>query len=332
MDTPLPEEKFRDAATALTSDGDEVARLKAQLAQIEANMREVTAVNVLLVAAVENIQNKLNAEVAQKADLIMKNAQLETTANRANEAAMTDHVTGIRNRRGFLEAFANLVRKSKRRDFTGVSSRIVVAFCDLDKFKNINDTHGHQTGDVVLSDVAASLETASRTEDCVARWGGDEFVVLLDTLDSTLESVKHMAERQLERFQNNEWRGADEKALPPGTVGISMGVVIWDDVRDIDPPPVYSVWEKAEIKKRNMGKPLTKKDAKALQDQYAKELKASFKKIYDIADNALMEGAKKEGRGRAVCVNKRGQRLFSVAPEPTVATVRARPVSAPTHT
>jgi diguanylate cyclase (GGDEF)-like protein len=59
-----------------------------------------------------------------------------------------------------------------------------VLFCDLDHFKRINDSFGHAVGDVVLAEVAARLEQACRAEDTVARIGGDEFVILVEGIDT----------------------------------------------------------------------------------------------------------------------------------------------------
>ncbi|ABS01826.1 diguanylate cyclase [Kineococcus radiotolerans SRS30216 = ATCC BAA-149] len=88
--------------------------------------------------------------------------------------AHVDPLTGLENRRRFSERLGDAVRASL---VTG--SPVVVAFVDLDGFKAVNDTSGHAAGDELLRQVAGRLRGAVREADCAARWGGDEFAVLV---------------------------------------------------------------------------------------------------------------------------------------------------------
>ncbi|MBB4014332.1 diguanylate cyclase [Niveibacterium umoris] len=94
----------------------------------------------------------------------------------ARELAVTDSLTGVLNRLGFNRRLADLVSEHARDRRHGFS----LAMIDLDWFKQVNDTHGHDAGDHVLRVVAKRLEGLVRRTDTVARLGGDEFVVLLD--------------------------------------------------------------------------------------------------------------------------------------------------------
>ncbi len=117
--------------------------------------------------------------------------------------ARTDPLTGVHNRR-FLEEFLNREIARRRRSHHPLS----VLLLDLDGFKAYNDEHGHLAGDRVLAAVASSLRNAVRTTDVVARYGGDEFVVVLPNTPG--EAARRVA-RELRR------------AVPP-PVSVSVGI------------------------------------------------------------------------------------------------------------
>lgn len=95
-----------------------------------------------------------------------------------------------------------------------------MAFCDLDAFKPINDTHGHHVGDQVLVQVADRLRTALRVGDDLARLGGDEFTVLLRNV-SDEASANHLAERMLASMATPLY--IDDLAI---TIGLSIGIAL----------------------------------------------------------------------------------------------------------
>lgn len=104
--------------------------------------------------------------------LMVKNITepIETLANEAH----LDALTGLPNRKYLKEILEHVLSKAKIEN-----SMIAVMFLDLDGFKSINDTHGHETGDLLLKEVALRLNDCVRQSDTVARLGGDEFIVLL---------------------------------------------------------------------------------------------------------------------------------------------------------
>lgn len=92
--------------------------------------------------------------------------------------AFYDALTGLPNRRLFLDRLQQALHKTQRAGQCGA-----LMFIDLDRFKELNDTHGHAQGDALLIQVGVRLQEAVRRQDSVARLGGDEFVVLLENLD-----------------------------------------------------------------------------------------------------------------------------------------------------
>lgn len=94
-------------------------------------------------------------------------------ATELNWAARRDPLTGLRNRAGFTEAFNHELSRSDR-----TQSPLAIAILDLDHFREINDLHGHAAGDHALQAFSKTLSRTVRRADLVARWGGDEYVVL----------------------------------------------------------------------------------------------------------------------------------------------------------
>jgi diguanylate cyclase (GGDEF)-like protein len=109
---------------------------------------------------------------------IVRDATAEVGAEeRLQEAARTDPLTGIFNRRHFSDVFEAELERSRREHLTPG-----LLLVDVDHFKAFNDTYGHHVGDAVLIEVSARLRNAVRVYDCVARWGGEEFIVLAPAL------------------------------------------------------------------------------------------------------------------------------------------------------
>jgi len=134
---------------------------------------------------------------------------------------LTDPLTGVRNRR-FLdqrlsETIAGALHTNKPLSFL---------FVDIDYFKNINDTHGHQTGDKVLKKVADLIYSELRGVDILARYGGEEFALLLQDLN--LQGAKQIAERIRATIENTEII-SDNKVIP---VTVSIGVSELSQVKE----------------------------------------------------------------------------------------------------
>jgi diguanylate cyclase (GGDEF)-like protein len=143
---------------------------------------------------------------------------------RAQELAQRDPLTGLHNRRGFLElalpVFATAARSARP-----VSAVVI----DIDHFKRINDRHGHAGGDLTLVDVAERIRTACRTGDIVARWGGEEFVMLLPETDGAQACA--LAERLRASFAEAPVPLDKGQAVP---ITASFGVAVREGSMSLD--------------------------------------------------------------------------------------------------
>jgi diguanylate cyclase (GGDEF)-like protein len=104
-------------------------------------------------------------------------ADLKASYRALEEEATHDPLTGLANRRLFYDRLQHALRQAKRH-----GKKVGVLFVDMNRFKEVNDLHGHHVGDAVLTEVAARLVGSVRESDTIARVGGDEFVVLLEEL------------------------------------------------------------------------------------------------------------------------------------------------------
>ncbi len=129
--------------------------------------------------------------------------------------AFHDPVTNLPNRALFVERVRHAISRARRE-----SSELGVIFLDIDDFKTINDSLGHGAGDTALIDVAKRLSNSIRSSDTAARFGGDEFVVLLEDLDGT-ETAVEVAERVLEDLRQ-PLMVAGKELVVRGSIGISI--------------------------------------------------------------------------------------------------------------
>ena len=123
----------------------------------------------------ERIDRAIEAARASKRDRRASNRRMVNLQRQAD----TDPLTGLGNRRYLEKVLSPELRRSDRRKDTGI---IVI---DLDHFKRVNDTHGHSAGDAVLREVAEVIRSHASPSDTVARWGGEEFVVLRQSASLT---------------------------------------------------------------------------------------------------------------------------------------------------
>jgi diguanylate cyclase (GGDEF)-like protein len=137
----------------------------------------------------------LKRQVALRtAELETLAAELQLSQQKLEQLAYSDTLTGLPNRRMFNDCFRRLLALKQRQQ--GLFALLVI---DMDAFKQINDTHGHDAGDAVLMEVARRLERMVRASDCLARVGGDEFFMLIAEPNEAA-AVEYVCCRMIESF------------------------------------------------------------------------------------------------------------------------------------
>ena len=165
---------------------------------------------------------ELEASVDVLASSIADRAGLQA---RLQHQATHDPLTGIQNRAGAQASLRGAVARAQRQRTT-----VAVAFLDLDGFKEVNDRHGHATGDRVLIEVAARLADQARAGDTVARMGGDEFIVIAEQMESADDALA--MGRRIRAAVGRPMRLGDERTVE---IGVSIGIALSDDPSE--PPP-----------------------------------------------------------------------------------------------
>jgi diguanylate cyclase (GGDEF)-like protein len=133
-------------------------------------------------------------------------------------------LTGLANRNYFVDKFKRLKEEA---DFSG--DNIGVLFIDIDKFKLINDSYGHDTGDEVLKNIASRMENSLKEKDLKARMGGDEFVIALADLSSKDKVIK-VAKRLIKEIKKPLIVNGEEI-----NISISAGVSFYpDDSKELE--------------------------------------------------------------------------------------------------
>jgi len=146
----------------------------------------------------------------------MRNEEL--SAKLAFEATH-DALTGLPNRRYMRDHLSHAVDLAVRHRL-----RLALSIIDLDGFKAVNDTYGHEAGDRVLNEVARRFKRSSRTSDFIVRMGGDEFAVISENVDQA-DSLQHLAQRLIDGLAD----GIEIQERQSVSVGCSIGIAIYPD-------------------------------------------------------------------------------------------------------
>jgi diguanylate cyclase (GGDEF)-like protein len=157
--------------------------------------------------------------------VVMRDIKLQKRRERRlAHRAMTDSLTGLPNRAGLFDAFGRELKRASR-----YARRLAVAMVDLDGFKAYNDAYGHLVGDALLKAVAGLLPLGLRATDLVARYGGDEFLLLFPETDAAEAMI--MAKRLCQMVAEFPFAKSDALpgVAPPIPVTISAGLAVFPD-------------------------------------------------------------------------------------------------------
>jgi diguanylate cyclase (GGDEF)-like protein len=163
-------------------------------------------------------------EMAAGFNALLEKLQKQEAVLREHEARLAhmathDPLTGLPNRALLEDRLGQALARAAR-----TKSRVALLFCDLDGFKEVNDTHGHKVGDEVLREVANRLTDGRRRADTVARLGGDEFIILLPDLEDGRSAGRLVAELCLEALRKPiDVHGLSLK------LGMSIGIALYPD-------------------------------------------------------------------------------------------------------
>jgi diguanylate cyclase (GGDEF)-like protein len=178
--------------------------------------------------------------------MVRLNAELEERVTyrtkQLRELASRDPLTGLYNRRHFSEVFGRCFAEATR-----YGTDLSVLMIDLDDFKQANDAFGHQTGDELLQLAAGTIVGQLRTADVAARYGGDEFILLLPQTDADRAHV--LGERIITRFTSEL-----SERLPDATVRMSMGIASLHSLKVTDAEALMRAADNALYDAKTAGK------------------------------------------------------------------------------
>lgn len=173
-------------------------------------------------------------------------SELKFIETNLRQIALQDPLTGLPNRSHFLSRLAHAIELARRNN-----QQVVVLYLDLDRFKVINDTYGHEKGDILLKQVCDRLTSIARRNDTIARMGGDEFAVLLEgtSVDSII-GASTFAQKILALF-NYPFRVDNHEFYVTSSIGISLYPNDGDDVTTLMKNSDMAMYRAKELGKNN---------------------------------------------------------------------------------
>ena len=182
--------------------------------------KQIVATNKLTLYK-NNLESIVNIRTQELKDEIEIRKKAEIALEKA---ATTDPLTSLFNRRKFNEIIKHEIEREHR-----YKGGLFLILCDIDKFKDINDKYGHNTGDEVLKTFSKTIKTIIRKSDVVARWGGEEFIFLISNSD--IGSAQDIADKLRKLVQDTDFKVVDSVTA---SFGVSFFKESDDEVSLID--------------------------------------------------------------------------------------------------
>lgn len=204
----VEEDWLREIQQALTQEIHDIEKL------FETSLIECDTIDTLLTEARETLMLRSLLTAKRLEEEQVASDEIRRRASAAEEKSKRDALTGLYNRE-----FAHAFMQEKFSEFDASGKPLSVVFIDLDRFKALNDTYGHETGDYALQHAAQVLKDTLRDNDHVCRWGGEEFVVLLHKADDDIAQL--VGNRLVNAFRNNPMPHGSDDMLH---ITISAGV------------------------------------------------------------------------------------------------------------
>lgn len=169
-----------------------------------------------LAAALNGMASNLQQTMASRDELEREVAQRKVAEERLHLLATTDDLTGIANRRFFNVQLTNLLERAQR-----YRESLALIMIDIDSFKSVNDNYGHDVGDRILVELVAVVTARVRHVDLLARWGGEEFMILLPQTDATTGRL--LAERLCHDVEQHDFGEPKHLTISIGLTSLQGG-------------------------------------------------------------------------------------------------------------
>jgi diguanylate cyclase len=216
---------FVDRLSHMTNSTDTYQSKVGQYADKLAETEDIAQINILLEGLMKDTHT-MQTDIVRSRDSMMQQSaevevaqqkiqQLQAELSQLSEKVSIDQLTGVLNRRGLDEAMLREISRAQR----GASS-LCVALLDIDNFKHFNDNYGHHVGDTALQHLAKVIQETLRPTDIAARFGGEEFVILLPdtTIDAAVETISRLQRALTKQF----FLGNNERLLITFSAGIAL--------------------------------------------------------------------------------------------------------------
>jgi diguanylate cyclase (GGDEF)-like protein len=175
-------------------------------------------INELLARVDTQLSLKARTDELEKAYDMIKNKNKEL-----NELLITDGLTKL-----YTRGYLMKKMKEEKTRYKRYKASFSLIMCDIDHFKKVNDTYGHDAGDLILKKISKLMQNSSREQDTIARWGGEEFMILLP--ETTIEEAHAVAQRILETLREKVYTYEEEEI----SLTMSFGLTMYEDKESID--------------------------------------------------------------------------------------------------